>query len=176
MAVESGRVESARQGSGIVALAFLFLVTGWFVGLHLVGSGGEDDAVDVGPSCTSQTVKAGGELRSSLVTVDVFNGSDRSGLANTVSSALHNRGFRQGVIANNTSQVKPYGVTIVTDQQDDPQVQLVAQQFDKVDFATPDFGSSTGSAVQVLVGDQYKALKTAAKNSIKATKEVTVCY
>ena len=165
--------ESSRPGGGVVALAALILVTGWFVGLHLLRGDGTD-ASEYLPACRTQTVKAGEQLKSSLVTVDVYNGSDRSGLASTVSMALHDRGFRPGVIANSPSQITPAAVTILTENKDDPRVRLVAQQFDQVDVRRPDF--STGSGVTVVVGNDFTTLKTDAATTIKAASEVSVCY
>lgn len=165
--------ESARQGGGVVALAFLMLLVAWFGGLHLL-RGGDDATAEYTPTCTTTNVKAGDDLPSSLVLVDVYNGSGRSGLAGTVSSALKDRGFRQGVVANSPSQLKPYDVTIMAMNPDDPRVQLVAQQFDHADIRTPDF--ATGSGVAVIIGDDFTALKADAPQSIKASSDVSVCY
>ena len=48
------------------------------------------------------------------------------------------------------------GVTILTNDRDDPRVKLVAQQFDNVEFTEPDIDVEDG--VTVIVGDDYKDL------------------
>lgn len=165
--------DDGRRGGGWVTLAFVILVAGMFVGWRLftgpTGSGG--DAVY---TCQSQTVRAGQSLPAGLVTVDVYNGSGKEGLAARVSSALQERGFRQGAIANSPSSTKPSAATILTADQSDPRVQLVAQQFPKVDFRAPDF--ATGSAVTVIVGDGFDGLKPGAPAMIRAASDVSVCY
>jgi aspartokinase len=164
--------DKARRGGGCVTLAFLVLVAGMFVGWRLLtGGSGSDEPVY---ACQTQTVRAGQQLPAGLVTVDVFNGSDVEGLAGRVSSALQERGFRQGAIANSPSPVKPNAATIVTANQSDPRVQLLAEQFVDVDFRAPDF--ATGTAVTVIVGDGFKSLKPDAPTTITAASEVSVCY
>ena len=156
-----------------MTLAFFVLVAGMFVGWRLLTSatGSGDEAVY---TCQTQTVHAGESLPAGLVTVDVYNGSDREGLAGRVSSALQERGFRQGAIANSPSATKPNTATILTTNQADPQVQLVARQFTKVDFRAPDF--ATSAAVTVVVGDGFEALKEGAPSMITAASDVSVCY
>lgn len=165
--------DDARRGGGWVTLAFVALVAGMLVGWKLltgpIGSG--DDAVY---ACQAQTVHAGDSLPAGLVTVDVYNGSDRDGLASRVSTALQERGFRQGAIANSPSSAKPRAATILTTDQADPRVQLVAQQFTQVDFRAPDF--ATSAAVTVIVGDGFEELKPGAPAVIKAASDVSVCY
>lgn len=165
--------DDARRGGGWVTLAFLGLVAGMVFGWKLLTgpTGSGDDAVY---TCQSQTVHAGGSLPAGLVTVDVYNGSDREGLASRVSTALQERGFRQGAIANSPSSTKPKVATILTSDQSDPRVQLVAQQFTEVDFRAPDF--ATSAAVTVIVGDGFEALKPGAPSVIKAASDVSVCY
>ncbi|MFL6088925.1 MAG: LytR C-terminal domain-containing protein [Aeromicrobium sp.] len=165
--------DEPRPGGGWVVLAGLVLVVGMFVGWKLLtGSSGSDDGG--GYTCKTQTVRAGQPLSSSVVTVDVYNGSDQEGLAGRVSAALQERGFRQGAIANSPSATKPNAVTILTENQSDPRVQLVAQQFSDVDFRVPDFGTS--ASVTVVVGDGFTGLKDGAPATITAASDVSLCY
>jgi len=162
---------SERRGSGLVILAFVVFVAGLWGGWLLMTNppGG-----DRGYQCTPQTVRAGGRLPSSLVTVDVFNAGDRAGVAGRVSTALQARGFRPGATANSPSSVKPAAVTILTKDRSDPRVQLVARQFTKVEYRAPDV--ALGSGVTVLIGDDFTALKPGGATSITATSDVTVCF
>lgn len=160
-----------RRGSGLVFLAFVVFVGGLYGGWRLfTHPPGGDNAYE----CTSQTVRAGDVLPSSLVTVDVFNGGEAEGVAGRVSSALQARGFRAGAIANSTSSIKPAAVTILTTDRSDPRVQLVARQFAKVEYRAPDI--ALGSGVTVLIGDDFTTLKPAGATSITATSDVTVCF
>lgn len=165
--------EDGRRGSGWVTLFALFFVAAMFYGWHLLTTSPEADEASY-PTCQSRTIKAGEELPSSMIVVDVFNGGKREGLAGTVSSALQERGFRQGTIANSQSAITPIGVTILTNDESDPRVQLLKEQFTDVDVRAPDY--PTGSAVAVLVGDEFKELAPDAPTSIKATSDVTVCF
>jgi hypothetical protein len=162
---------SGRRGGGWVFLAFVVLVGGLYGGWRLLTDppGGDNAYV-----CTSQTVRAGDQLPSSLVTVDVFNGGDTEGIAERVSTALQARGFRPGAIANSSSSIEPAAVTILTTDKSDPRVQLVAQQFAKVEYRAPDI--ALGSGVTVLIGDDFTTLKPAGASSITATSDVTVCF
>jgi hypothetical protein len=165
--------EDARPGGGVVTFSVLVFIVAMFYGWHLLTAEPATDAEDY-PTCQTQTIKAGENLPSSMVAVDVFNGGKREGLAGTVSSALQERGFRQGAIANSSSVITPSNVTILTNDETDPRVRLVAQQFKDVDFRTPDY--PTGSAVAVLVGDDFDGLAPDASTSIKASTDVTVCF
>lgn len=159
-----------RRGTGLVFVAFVVFVGGLYGGWRLLTNPPGDDVYE----CTSQTIRAGEQLPSSLVTVDVFNGGDAEGVAGRVSAALQARGFRPGAIANSPSSVKPTAVTILTTDKSDPRVQLVAQQFAKVEYRAPDI--ALGSGVTVLIGDGFAALKPAGSASITATSDVTVCF
>ncbi len=126
------------------------------------------------PTCENKTVAAGDELTSNLVTVNVFNASKRSGLANRVNINLQRNGFLGGEIGNDASAAKPAAVTILTNDPDDPQVKLVAAQFkNKVAYAAPDITVDRG--VVIVVGDDYSSLKSEPPNSVVAKTAVTTC-
>ena len=165
--------EDERRGGGWVTLSVLFFVVAMFYGWHLLTASPDQDEADY-PTCHSTTVKAGETLPSSLVVVDVYNGGKREGLAGTVSTALQERGFRQGAIANSQSAITPTTVTILTNDESDPRVQLVKEQFTDADVRAPDY--PMGSNVAVLVGDEFDKLAPNAPRSIKATSDVTVCF
>jgi hypothetical protein len=160
----------SRRGSGFVFLAFIVFVAALYGGWLLLTDPPGEDIYE----CTAQTVRAGERLPSSLVTVDVFNGGDTGGLAGRVSTALQARGFRPGAVGNSTSSIEPDVATILTKERSDPRVQLVANQFTKVEYAEPDV--ALGSGVTVLIGDDFTALKPGGASSIRATSDVTVCF
>ncbi len=158
-----------HQGSTIFVAVVVFVVA-LFVGFKLLTASA--DTFDEAPTCEDRTVAEGEALTSNLVTVNVFNASQRAGLANRVSINLQRRGFLGGTVANSTSEVKPDGVAILTDDRDDPRVKLVAEQFDDVEFSEPDIRATDG--VTVIVGDGYKELVKAPRE-IESDRAITVC-
>lgn len=127
-----------------------------------------------GPTCEPRTVKAGEELTPNLIKVNVFNASQRSGLANRVNINLQRKGFLGGKIGNDTGGIKTNTVTIVTTDKRNPQVQLVSKQFkDKVLYAGPKQTLSSG--VTVVVGDDYKGLVAKAPRSVKSDRTLHFC-
>jgi LytR cell envelope-related transcriptional attenuator len=163
---------TARSGGGgTIVLAGILFVVGLFVGYQLLTASA--DTFDEAPTCENRTVAKGEKLTSNLVTVNVYNASQRSGLANRVGINLQRRGFLAGTVANSTSEVKPGGVAILTDDRDDPRVKLLAEQFDDVEFAEPDINVPEG--VTVIVGDDYKELVDDAPREIESDRSITVC-
>jgi hypothetical protein len=153
----------------VAAAIFAF---GGITGFRLLTSSA--DTADPAPTCTTKTVAKGEPLDSNLVTVNVFNASTRSGLANRVTINLQSNGFLGGTIGNNESATKPRRVAILTDDPRDPRVRLVAQQFkDEVAFRKPDISVSSG--VIVIVGDDYSGLRSEAPKKITSDREITAC-
>ena len=137
-------------GAATLALATAIFLIGGFVGLRLLTASPEEAAA--APTCESSVVAAGSELDSNVVTVNVFNASARSGLANRVLINLQANGFLGGQIGNSTSATKPKRVAILTDDPEDPRVKLVAAQFkDDVEYAPADIPVEDG--VIVVIGD-----------------------
>jgi hypothetical protein len=152
--------------------AVLVFVVGLLGGFSLLTQ--KADTTPTEDLCENRTVAKGGELTSNLVTVNVYNASNRSGLANRVTINLQRRNFLGGEIGNNPSTAKPKRVAILTTDRDDPRVQLVARQFGKqVVFAEPDVNLPDG--VTVIVGDDFKGLAKKAPNAVKSDREITVC-
>ncbi len=160
---------ATHRGMTIFVSVVLF-AAGLFVGFKLLTASA--DTFDEAPTCEDRTVAEGEKLTSNLVTVNVYNASQRAGLANRVGINLQRRGFLAGTVANSTSEVKPGSVAILTDDRDDPRVKLVAQQFGDVEFAEPDINAPEG--VTVIVGDDYKDLVEAPRD-IESDRTITAC-
>jgi hypothetical protein len=153
----------------VAAAIFAF---GGVTGVRLLTSSA--DTADPAPTCTTKTVKKGERLDSNFVTVNVFNASNRSGLANRVTINLQANGFLGGTISNNESATKPRRVAILTDDPDDPRVRLVARQFkDKVAYRKPDI--TVDSGVIVIVGDDYSGLRSKAPTRITSDRDISAC-
>lgn len=154
-----------------VAVA-IFLVGG-VTGFTLLTAGTGDPAPPA-PSCRNEVIAAGNPIDSNVVTVNVFNASARSGLANRARIELQTNGFRGGQIGNSESATRPKRVAILTNDPADPRVALVAAQFkDKVQYAAPDISVDEG--IIVVVGDDYRGVKKEATTSTTSDKDMTVC-
>lgn len=155
-----------------LAVAAAIFVFGGITGFRLLTSSA--DTADPAPTCTDKTVKKGERLDSNIVTVNVFNASNRSGLANRVTINLQTNGFLGGTIGNNESATKPRRVAILTDDPRDPRVRLVARQFkDKVAYRKPDVTVERG--VIVIVGDDYSGLRSKAPTRLTTDRDITAC-
>lgn len=154
---------------GVVAVIFL---GGLVFGIKLLGA--PVDSTADGPTCESRTVAPGEKITTNLVKVNVYNASQRSGLANRVNINLQRKGFLGGKIGNNDWDVTTKTVTILVDDRDDPQVKLVAAQFkDDVQYAPPP--ASLGDGVTLIVGDDYKGLKDKALREVESDRSLQFC-
>lgn len=155
-----------------IGVSVLVFVLGSYTGFRLLTASA--NTADPAPTCTNKTIAKGAALNSNVVKVNVFNASQRSGLANRVTINLQTNGFLGGTIGNDKSAKKPSRVAIQTDDPKDPRVRLVAQQFrDKVTYAKPDIAVESG--VVVVIGDDYKGLKPKAPTKITTDRDITVC-
>lgn len=151
------------------AAIFLF---GGVLGFRLLTSSA--DTTDPAPTCTNRTIQNGEKLDSNVVRVNVFNASNRSGLANRVTINLQTNGFLGGTIGNNESATEPSRVAILTDDPTDPRVRLVARQFkDKVAYRAADIQVDSG--IIVIVGDNYSGLRKKSATSITSDRDIEVC-
>ena len=147
-------------------------VLGTITGLRMLVSGTE--AAEPAATCERSVVKAGEQLASNAVRVNVFNASNRSGLANRATIDLQSNGFLGGEIGNSTSATTTRRVTILTPNRRDPRVRLVAAQFrDKVAYATNDIGTKSG--VTVIVGSDYSGVKSKTRTTITTDRDITIC-
>jgi len=90
------------------------------------------------------------ELPTSMVTVNVYNGGQRAGLASTVAESLRTGGFIIGKVGNTDETVLT--VVIIGSAEDNPEVQLVAAWFhDPVIQAD----QRVDHTVDVLVGNSF---------------------
>lgn len=118
--------------------------------------------------CVAQKVSKG-EVTTAQVTVKVFNGGKKRGLAGDVSVALRGKNFKVSTTSNTDRAIDE--TIIVGASKDNPEVKLVAQFFKKSKIEAD--GRSDRS-VDVLVGDEYAGFNKKAKKSVKVEEE-TVC-
>ncbi len=158
-----------------LALAVIVFFGGSLFGAKLLSA--KADPVS-GPTCESRTVGVGDDVTTNLVTVDIYNSSQRSGLANRVSINLQRNGFLAGKIGN-AQDVVPAGasvrkVAIITSDKNDPRVELVAEQFkQQVTFIAPN--RDLGPGVTIVVGDGYSRLTPKSARKIKSDRTLEFC-
>lgn len=163
---------SSLAGPLTVLGAVAVLVVGALVGLRLLTASADIEIVE---TCEERSVEVGEPVTPALVPVDVFNGSQRAGLANRVSINLQRRGFLPGQVGNSPMEVEFDGATIVTETPEDPRVRLLAAQFGEVEFVPP-AGSDTGENIVVIVGnDTNQDLVDDAASEVEADVPVSVC-
>ncbi|MEH3034089.1 MAG: LytR C-terminal domain-containing protein [Aeromicrobium erythreum] len=151
--------------------AVVVLVLGMVLGVRLLTA--KVDVAEADPGCEDRTVRAGQPLTPNLVAVNVYNTSQRAGLANRVSINLQRRGFLAGDVGNLATKLRAKGTLILTDTPDDSRVKLVAAQLNDVTIRKPDVPLKEG--VTVVVGDGYAGMVSKAPRQVKATQTVSVC-
>jgi hypothetical protein len=118
--------------------------------------------------CVPQRVNAG-ELRTTQVTVSVFNGGSKKGLAGDVGRSLRSRGFKVQKTTNTGEKIKQ--TIIVGAGAKNPEVLLVQRFFKKSKIKVD---KRADHSVDVLVGDDYAGFDKKAKDTF-AVKAKTVC-
>lgn len=117
--------------------------------------------------CVSQSV--GSELSTEMVTVRVYNGGRRTGLARSVSAQLTAQGFKVPYAGNTKEEVK--ATIIVGANATDPEVLLVAAFFPG---STIRADQRVDHSVDVLVGDDFAGFNDQAARTIEVPGG-TVC-
>lgn len=155
----------------VVAGAAAVFVGGGLLGANLAFS--QPEPVSQEESCEVRQIQPGEVLSSNLVMVDVYNASQRAGLANRVKINLERRGFLGGVTQNNPGKISPKNLAVLAADPQDPRAKLIAAQFKgKVQRVKPDFTMQNDLAV--LVGPDYSGFKKA-RTKLRTNVPVTVC-
>jgi hypothetical protein len=118
--------------------------------------------------CVNQPV-AKGKLKTSQVTVSVYNGGDKRGLAGDVGRSLRDRGFKVAQTGNTGEKIQK--TVIVGAGVKDPEVLLV-KGFFKGAVVRAD--KRPDRSVEVLVGNDYGGFRKKAKTTY-SVKTKTVC-
>lgn len=118
--------------------------------------------------CVSQKIPEG-VLTTEQVTINVFNGGDKKGLAGDVARAMRNRDFTVRQTDNTLEKVT--ATVIVGAAVDNPEVLLVKSFFKKAKVRADDRNDGT---VDVLVGTKYGGFNKKAKREIRVESK-SVC-
>ena len=111
------------------------------------------------PAAACQVYKTKKQVTRKEVTVSVYNGTDKSGLADDTLAVLERRNFVVGAVGNAPDDAKDVtGVLVRTTVTDDPRAELVASQFQpKAQIEqTPEAG---GPGIDVILGPDFTRLK-----------------
>ncbi|KRE56292.1 LytR C-terminal domain-containing protein [Phycicoccus sp. Soil748] len=160
--VESGASSSRRARRrralitlGLVALMLFFAF--WYAYSYFEASDGRPSTATK-PTCTTTAAPA---LTPAGVTVNVYNATDRSGLAATTASAVRKRGYRIATVANDPLQKTVSGPAEVRyGTTGRPGARLVLTL---VKGAKAVKDSRTDSSVDLVLGDKFTVLAAAAK-------------
>ncbi|MBR8642481.1 LytR C-terminal domain-containing protein [Streptomyces tuirus] len=167
------RMRRPRQRGRLVVLAVASVtvlgVGGWGT-LQLIdvftGGGGKASAAGTGTDCAAETraspspsAKALPEPRT--ITVNVLNATTRSGLAKKTADELKKRGFKIGDVGNATKEydkkVKGPGVLLGPAAALDTTLPVLGTQLPGAERRTQ---AREGAAVDLVIGDAFKALAT----------------
>lgn len=118
--------------------------------------------------CVEQSLP-NAQLQSTRVTVNVYNGGDRRGLAGDVGRSLREKGFRVQKTANTGENIAQ--TVIVGSGAKNPEVLLVKGFFKK---SVVRVDKRTDGTVDVLVGDKYGGFNKKAPTAIKV-ETATAC-
>ncbi|HET6693725.1 MAG TPA: LytR C-terminal domain-containing protein [Pedococcus sp.] len=155
--------EDRRSLSAITTLVLLgVLVVFALVGWRTVTAPGPWSGAS-GPTaddCVSGLAK-GDLVRTTDITVSVYNAGTRSGLAGRTQEQLAARGFLTGDLGNAPDDLGDVRrVTVLAASPSDPAAMLVARQFGK-GTRVQKYADDLGSGVEVVVGDRYDGLSKA---------------
>lgn len=154
----------------LVGVLGIFLLVGW----RTVTAPGPWD--DDGPSAADcvEGLNKGDLVRTTDVTVSVYNAGTRSGLAGRTQEELLARGFLPGDLGNAPDDIgKVPLVAILAPNQEDPAAMLVARQFGEATKVRA-YDEELGSGVEVVVGDRFKGL-VAAPRRMRAQADGSGC-
>lgn len=166
MSVSKRRTAGTLVTLGVV-LAFM-LVLGW--------RGASAPFPSLGGSKTAsacETVQKKSRVFRSEVTVSVFNGTNRQGLADQTMANMEKRSFKPGTVGNAPVGSVRYA-EVRSRIRDDPAAQLVAEQFKpaaKVVLEQDDLGPG----IDVVLGKRFRKLHVPSPKSLRVPKPETTC-
>ncbi len=123
------------------------------------------------PVCVDREYAKGDVVKPRAVTVSVWNGGTRVGLAGLTMDLLTEAGFHEGSEGNTPGKRRVQQVEIWTQEPGSPAVRLVASQFREVDVVERE---ATAPGVLVVVGDGFDDL-VPGKKSVTAKTDASVC-
>jgi hypothetical protein len=154
----------------LVGLVVAAVVMGW----RSLFAPVESDHATTSPNatCTPLKVHKGSRVRSSDVTVSVFNAGTRTGLAAKTMAQLQARGFRPDEVSNAPSGIHVRFVQVWSSEPVDAAARLVGAQFGR--HTVVRHLGRLGDGISVVVGNKFKG-PVKAPRSVKVRKAQSVC-
>jgi hypothetical protein len=141
----------------LCGMLVVFLLIGWQQ-MTAPGPWNDDGAPNAG-DCVQGLAK-GDLVRTTDVTVSVYNAGSRSGLASRTQEELLARGFLPGDLGNAPKDLADVPrVQVLAPSAKDPAAMLVARQFGRKTRVQEH--EDLGAGVEVVVGDRFKGLAKA---------------
>ncbi|MDF1605255.1 LytR C-terminal domain-containing protein [Nocardioides sp. YIM 152315] len=163
-------VDAARTTMTLAVLGALVLlaaVWGWNAATEPLPAK-VDSAV-----CVDTAVEAGSQLYPQQVTVSIYNGGRRDGLAGRTMRLFVDAGFAEGT-SGNAASAKVRKVAIWTTEPESPAVQLVAGYLP--DDAEIERRDGIGAGITIVVGDDYTTTRLAkGEKSVAVESDTEVC-
>jgi hypothetical protein len=152
---------------GVLAALMLFgVVWGWSAMTHPFPHKAEPKV------CYPTTVHAGDRVSAPAVTVSVFNGSERVGLAERTMSAFEEQGFGPGTVGNAPKDAEVAFAQVWSTDDSNPAVRLVLSRLGP--RAKLVHQEHKGPGVIVLVGPRFQKL-VPGRSSVRVTETATIC-
>ncbi len=166
MTVSKGRTAGTLLVLGVVLV--LMLVVGWHAFRAPFPSLSGNSAT---PKCDAVKVKS--KIFRKEITVSVFNGTNRKGLADRTMADLEKRSFRPGTVGNAPIGSVAYAEVRSTIK-DDPAAQLVANQFKPPADVVQD-SNDLGPGIDLVLGTKFTKLHVPSPKSLKLTTPRQTC-
>lgn len=132
----------------------------------------EEPAATGSPSCEPGQVKKGERLRSSAVTVNVYNGGTTVGLAGATLDSFRSRGFQGGASGNAPKGSKVLRAQVWIQEGEEDAGRLVALQMGpRVPVVTREKDLADG--IDVVVGNRFRTLVKAPRSVVVKKAEST---
>jgi hypothetical protein len=160
-----------RNIRGPVTLLILLGILGaaaWYGAKAVLENRPKPEAV---VTCATTQARKDAQVKSSQVTVNVYNGGTRAGQARRIAAELRVRGFKVATVGN-ISEKKVIKKAEVRSKQNTPQAQLVAKQVTGTKVVKV---STHDTTVDLVIGDDLDELTAKAPTTLKITGKVITC-
>lgn len=161
-----------------LAVLVAVLIGGSVVGWQLVTEempSLRDSTASDGPTCDDQTFDSGSRLKSTAVTVNVFNDGTVSGLAGETLRALQDKGFIGGAATDSSVRMPNRNALVVAAEPRSAPVRLVKRQLRGQVAVRRAEDADIGTDVNIYVGNRFQGVARNARTSLKVRGQTTVC-
>lgn len=125
------------------------------------------------PCLEKKTYPQGATIHATSFKVNVYNAGGVSGQAGDVLTALHEKGFQEGVADNPPPSITATNVSILTSTPRSPLARLVQEQFKGAVRLVP--GPNLGVGVDVVIGPAFVGMDRSAPADLTLEEATTVC-